>query len=185
MYRWIVKHVHSPYATPIFVGLVIVEAFFFMPVGTLLAIYCLEKPGKIFYYATLAAIASTVGAFGAYMLGSALWDVIGHKLIATYITAGTFEWLTGLYQAHYIQTILLAGFLPIPYKLITLTAGFCKLPLISFLVCTLIARSARFYLLAAALFRWGEHVQKIIDRYFYHLVAFGIGTVFICGWLIH
>jgi membrane protein YqaA with SNARE-associated domain len=185
LYQWAVNHVHSPYAPYTFAGLVFIEAFFFMPVGTLLLVYCTQKPEKSFFYALLATAASVAGALVAYILGAALWDTVGQQLVNLFVSPATFTWLTNFYQTHHISAVLLVSFLPIPYKLITLTAGFCKLPLGSFLVCTFIARFARFFTLALALHFWGSRIREIIDHYFYYLVAFCLGALIISSWLMH
>ena len=64
----------------------------------------------------------------------------------------------------------MAGFTCIPYKVITLTAGVCKLPVIPFIGASIIVRGSRFFLFAALAKKYGKQIREYIDRYFNLLV---------------
>jgi membrane protein DedA with SNARE-associated domain len=59
-----------------------------------------------------------------------------------------------------------AGFTPIPYKLFTITAGFVQSNFLTFMAVSLLARSARFFLVAGLIWKFGPQIKKFIDRYF-------------------
>jgi membrane protein YqaA with SNARE-associated domain len=185
LYKWASKTVYSPYASFLFFSLVFIEAFFFMPSSTLYIIYALEKRNQAFFYAILAIAASICGAAIAYLLGIFLWDSVGSILVQSVMKPETFTKLVFYYQKYQITAVLAAGFLPLPYKAITLTAGFCKIPFMPFLISCAIARGARFLILAGAIIIWGEQIQQILDRYFYYLVVLGICILAVSGWLLH
>jgi membrane protein YqaA with SNARE-associated domain len=185
LYFWLTKQVHKPYATPLFFFMICFEAICFMPVGTILGLYCLEKRERSFFFATLAVVGSIVGALAAYYLGSMLWDTAGHYLISSLKADAAFERLAKLYKTQQASAIFVATLLPIPYKLITLSAGFCRIPLLPFLFFAGLARSLRFYAIAGAFYLWAEQAQKIIDRHFYFLVLSGIVILCAIGYLLH
>ena len=81
---------------------------------------------------------------------------------------------------HWVQTygvwiIVIAGFSPIPYKLFTVAAGAMAMPLLPFVLASLIGRGGRFFLVAG-LIRWGgapmeAAIRRHIDTLGWLLVA--------------
>ena len=59
-----------------------------------------------------------------------------------------------------------AGFTPIPYKIFTVAAGAFNIPFLLFLVASAVSRSARFFLIAALIHRFGAPIRGFLDRYF-------------------
>ncbi len=184
LYYWACRQVHREYAPFIFASLVFIEGFFFVPVNTLLSLFCLEHRSKSFLFAAIATVASVFGGLVGYLIGAALWETIGNWLITTFVAPETFAMVLNNYQLYQVWAVLLGGFLPIPYKAITLSAGFCKLPLMPFLWCTLMGKGIRFFMVATIVFIWGDVIQQIIDRYFYYLVALGVVILAISWWII-
>ena len=93
----------------------------------------------------------------------------------------TMNYLPELHKAeHYFNTygiwiILIAGFSPIPYKLFTISAGMMSMPLLPFVIFSLIARSARYLLIAFLVRKFGKRtdawLNKYIDRLGYALIV--------------
>jgi membrane protein YqaA with SNARE-associated domain len=69
----------------------------------------------------------------------------------------------------------LAAFSPLPYKLATITAGTMNMALLPFVLISLLARGARYYLVAFLVRKFGTQadvwLQKHIDRLGYVLVV--------------
>ena len=64
--------------------------------------------------------------------------------------------------------MLLAGFSPIPYKVFTIAAGVAAMPLLPFVLASILGRGGRFFLVAG-LMAWGgprmeEKLRTYIDR---------------------
>ena len=169
IYNWMGSKVNSKYSTSILGFLFFIEAIAFFPVDPLLILFCLEKRDKAYFYALIATIASSFGGLASYFLGLLTWEIIGQRLVDFFQLQVAFEKAISLYKTHEILTVLLAGFTPIPYKAITLSAGFCRLPILPFIVCSIIARGSRFFLVALIIRIWGEKIKIIIDRYFNQL----------------
>ena len=71
-----------------------------------------------------------------------------------------------LYSAYDWEIVAIAGFTPIPYKVITITAGIFKINFITFIIASVLSRAARFFMVAG-LFGWkGERIRPFIDKYF-------------------
>ena len=171
LYDWMGEQVHSPYATWLLAMFFFIEAIFFFPADPLLILFCVEKRKKAWFYATIATVASVAGGVLGYYLGYGLFHIVGNKLISLVSTQQKFNALCLQYKLYQTWAVLVAGFTPVPYKLVTLTAGFCKLPLFPFILCSFIARGARFYLVAGVIYLWGNTIKDYIDRYFNILVA--------------
>jgi membrane protein YqaA with SNARE-associated domain len=167
VYNWMGKQVHNSYATPMLALLFFIEAtIFFIPVDPLLILYCIEHRKKSLYYATVATIASVIGGIFGYCIGIALWETIGQFIVSYIISAKTFSQVVYWFTKYETTAVLIAGFTPVPYKAVTIGAGFCKLPIMPFITYSLFARGARFYLLAIIIRIWGKEIKEYIDRYF-------------------
>jgi membrane protein YqaA with SNARE-associated domain len=183
LYDWMGSKVNSPFAVPFLGALFFIEAIFFVPVDPLLVLYCVKHQHRALYFAAVATLCSVLGGIGAYYIGFALWETIGHKLISSLITPEKFSEVTTSFKTHQISAVLIAGFTPVPYKAVTLAAGFCQLPLIPFVLCSLIARGSRFFMVAGTIWYWGEHIEKYIDRYFNLLVILFVLMILLIAWL--
>lgn len=175
LYNWMGKQVHNRYAEPILCFLFYLEALFFLPTDPMLIVYCIENQSKAYRFATLALIGSVLGGITGYTVGYFLWDYAGecflnNRIVHYFITRETFDYACSLYKQHAISAILMAGFTCIPYKVITLTAGVCKLPVIPFIGASIIVRGSRFFLFAALAKKYGNQIREYIDRYFNLLV---------------
>jgi membrane protein YqaA with SNARE-associated domain len=174
--------VESPFALVWFFFLFLIEScVFFIPVDPLLIIFCLQENKKGYIYATIATCASVIGGLFGYMIGFLMWDAIGPKLVGLLFSQHTFSYLVAQYQLYQSWAVLIAGFTPIPYKAVTISAGFCHLPIIPFIIYAFIARGARFFLIAGLIRVWGPAIKVLIDKYFNKLVIlFVLIVLFSC-----
>lgn len=185
VYKLASEKVSSPYADFWFSLLIMVEAIFLpVPIDPLFVLYCLEGRRKFFYYSILGVASTTVGALIAYHLGLFAFESVGHNLVNLLISEHTFEKIRNTYAVHQNLAVFLAALLPMPFKLISLSAGFCKLSLTPFIVLTIVARSFRFILWEVASHIWGPRIKRFIDEYFEFLVILFVIKIIFVGWLI-
>ncbi len=188
LYNWMQLSVHSPYAEYTLGFLFYLEAIFFLPTDPMLIFYCIEKRENALRYAAIATVCSVLGGLTGYALGAFLWDIMGEQIIHNpiincLITPGKFYELSEQYKQYEWWAILTAGFTPIvPYKVATLTAGFCKLSLLPFIVGSILARGARFFFYAIVIHFFGVHLKESIQRSFNVVMALSI--VIIIGALL-
>ncbi len=189
LYDWMGTRVYSPYANLILGFLFFIEAIFFLPTDPMLILYCIHRQKHSLRYAAIATIGSVLGGITSYWLGSMLWDIAGDQIIHNHIvnfvvTPSLFSRLAEQYRHHEWWSILAAGFTPLPYKAATLTAGFCKLSFLPFVICSIISRGARFYLLATIILIFGEQIKNSIDRYFNIIITITtLAIIFSIWWL--
>lgn len=177
------RMVHTPYAMPLLAFLFFIEAIFFIPVDPILIVFCIEKRHRSLLFALIATCASVAGGLAGYYIGYAIWETIGQTIIAYIISPDRFEQLIHTYTKYESWAVLIAGFTPLPYKAVTLTAGFCKLPLMPFIICSFIARGARFFCVGTIIYIWGETIKEYIDQHFNLLVGLFATVVMVACWL--
>ncbi len=174
LYHWLGKQVHAWYGTVLFSFLVFIEGFFVMPVSALLAFFSLENRDKAFKYAFIALLASAGGALMGYLIGMGLWKAGGKAFLAYVIHAGKFDELVHKLTEYQGWTTFVLALSPMPFSMLTISAGFMGLPLIPFLFFSLAARGLRFFTISGCIYMWGEQFHFYINEYFYWLVGTGI-----------
>ncbi len=170
LYDKLGSYVTSPYANYILASLFFIEAIFFIPVDPLLVLFCLHNRKKSFFYATIATLSSVAGGICAYYCGLLLWESVGERLISLACSPQQFQNALLYFKEYENWAVIIGGLTPIPYKVITLSAGFCKLPLAPFIFFSLLARGIRFFLISSVIYVWGQAIKEYIDRYFNILV---------------
>lgn len=170
MYDWMGTKVHAPQAPFFLASLSFLESLIFPPVAPVLILFCLEKRKQSFLYAGIATVFSVMGGVVGYYLGSAVWESVGQKLVLYFTTQEIFDGLVANYKKYESLAVIIGSFTPVPYRLISISAGFCRLPLIPFIISSLIGRGARYFLVGAVLYLWGKQFKSFIDRWFNQLV---------------
>lgn len=100
-------------------------------------------------------------------------DTIGNRILEWYGLSEKYQTVQNLYQQYDAWAVGAAGFTPLPYKLFTVTAGAFKIDFATFMLVSLLSRSARFFLVAAFIYRFGAPIRTFIEKYFNFLtIAF-------------
>lgn len=142
------------------------SSFFPLPPDVFLIALCVGAPHKSFKFALICSVGSVIGGAIGYGLGLGFMDTIGQPILDMYGLQHKYAVVQELYQKYDAWAVGAAGFTPLPYKLFTITAGAFKINFITFMVVSIVARSARFFLVAALIYRFGAPVQYFINRYF-------------------
>ena len=77
-----------------------------------------------------------------------------------------YDKICAMYNQYNFWVVFTAGFSPIPYKLITITAGVFKIDFPVFLVASVVSRGLRFFLISWLIWKYGEPIKRFIDKYF-------------------
>lgn len=140
------------------------SSLFPIPPDVMLVPMVLAERRKAWVYAAVCTAASVVGGFLGYAIGLFLFESIGEWVIATYHLAAEFERFQQVFNDGGFLAVLIAGFTPVPYKLITITAGVTSLDLAVFAIASVLARGGRFFLVALLLWRFGPPIRQFIER---------------------
>lgn len=153
----------SPYAVIALFILTFWESSFFpLPTDPLLIAMAVGNPSRALFFATVATTASVSGAALGYGIGK--WG--GRPLADRFFSQKKIQTAERLYKRYDVWAIGAAALTPLPYKIFTITAGMAHLNFLRFMLVSLLARGARFFTLAGAIFLFGPAIQNAIDQYF-------------------
>ncbi len=178
------KWVQTPYGVwALFLFAVAESSFFPIPPDVFLMALCISVPNKSFRYATICSLGSVIGGAIGYGLGLGFMDTIGVKILDWYGLNEKYETVQQLYKQYDALAVGAAGFTPLPYKLFTITAGAFKINFITFILVSIVSRSARFFLVSALIYKFGPPIRIFIERYF-NLLATLFFVLLVSGFLI-
>jgi membrane protein YqaA with SNARE-associated domain len=181
LYDWVLGLAASPRAPYALAAVSFAESSFFpVPPDVMLAPMVAARPNRAFVFAAICTAGSVVGGMLGYAIGMfldpvahALLAFMGHPQGAAEFQAWFAKWGLGV--------ILLKGLTPIPYKLITISAGLAHFDFFTFLWASVVTRGARFFLEALVLKFYGPailaEVEKRLTFYALLLLAVLIGAV--------
>ncbi len=140
----------------------------------------LGAPRQSLHFALLATVGSVAGAALGYAIGMFLFDTVAQPLLAFYHAQAQFDQVQHYFVEYGLGLVLVAGFTPIPFKLITIAAGAFGLPFLPFMMAALLSRGGRFFL-EGALFRWGgERIRALVEHYF-EWITVAVGALVVAG----
>jgi membrane protein YqaA with SNARE-associated domain len=167
LYEWVLHWAATPYGVPALALLAFAESSFFpVPPDVLLIALCLGVPARAFYFALICSIFSVIGGIGGYLIGWVIWDEVQSFFFRFVFSEALFNRADGLYHEYDFWAVFIAGFTPIPYKVFTIGAGVFEIDFLRFLVASILSRSARFFLVAGLIWKFGPPVKLFIDKYF-------------------
>ena len=139
------------------------SSFFPIPPDVLLIAMVLAARHQAWRIATVCTIASVAGGLAGYAIGALLYDGVGAPIIAFYGYGEKFQVFQGWYREYGAWIVGAGGFTPIPYKVITIASGVADLDLATFTIVSALSRGARFFLVAALLWRFGPPIRTFIE----------------------
>ena len=181
-YDWVMGLAGSRHASKALAAVSFAESSFFpIPPDVMLAPMVLARPDRAFFYAGICTAASVLGgllgyAIGFYLEPVGMWllSVIGHADGKAAFEKWFADW--GLW------VILIKGATPIPYKLVTITAGLAQFSLITFIWASVLTRGFRFFAVAAILKYFGPAMLKEFEK---RIALYGtLGIVALVGLVV-
>ncbi len=153
-----------------------IESFIFpIPPDVLIIPMTIARKNQWIKIAFIATLGSVLGACLGYFIGYVFFNEIGLKIFEIYgvddasflkdkvsSEGGVLAWIT---------LLAIAGFSPVPFKLLTITSGFIHFNLLYFIFISLLTRGSRFFLIAFLIGNFGPAMRKIIEK---KLIKFSI-----------
>jgi membrane protein YqaA with SNARE-associated domain len=146
-----------------------IESFIFpIPPDVLIIPMTIARKHEWIRIALIATIGSVLGACLGYLIGYVFFNEIGLKIFEIYgvddasflknkvsSEGGVIAWIT---------LLAIAGFSPVPFKLLTITSGFINFNIFYFIIISLLTRGSRFFLIAFLVGNFGPTMKKIIEK---------------------
>lgn len=166
MYRWVISWAQKKQAQQALAVISFAESSFFpIPPDPLLIAMVTAKPQRWVRYALICTVGSIVGGIFGYIIGVALFETVGQWVINTYHLHDQFSIMEQRYSENAFLATVVAGFTPIPYKLIAIAAGAFHVSLLIFIVASVVGRGARFFLVAYLMHHFGKRYADKIEKY--------------------
>ncbi|GAB3454734.1 YqaA family protein [Insolitispirillum peregrinum] len=156
------------------------SSFFPIPPDVMLIPLILAAPTRWFRIAMICTLSSVIGGFLGYAIGYYLMDSVGMAILGMLHLESKFEALRPLVDEYGVWVIIVKGATPIPYKLITITAGAFHFDLLKFSFASVIARGMRFMLIAVLLWKFGPPIRVFVETRL-KLVMTGLVVLGIAG----
>jgi membrane protein YqaA with SNARE-associated domain len=167
IYDWTMAKAAHPRAEWWLGGIAFVESSFFpIPPHPLLGLMCLAEPIKAVRFGAITTIASVLGGLFGYAIGYFLYESVGAAIISALGLTESFPEAACYIREYDVEVILLAGMTPIPFKLLTITAGFVEMALLPFLLASIAGRGLIFMAVGVLFRLFGAPIKAVIDAHF-------------------
>lgn len=181
LYDWTISLASRPHATGALAAVSFSESSFFpVPPDALLVPMCLARRDRCWAFAAICTAASVIGGLFGYAIGFFFMETVGHWIISLYGYGDKFAAFQAAYDEWGLWIVLIAGFTPIPYKLVTIASGAAQYDLLVFILASLATRGARFFFVAALLWQFGPPIRDFVERRL-KLVAWALTVALIGG----
>jgi membrane protein YqaA with SNARE-associated domain len=175
LYDWMIEKSAHPQAEYWLFFFSFVESSFFpIPPHPLLGLMCLSKPEKALRFGIICTISSVLGGLFGYAIGFFAYESFGIPLLKTLGLWDSFPAAACYLREYGAEIILVKGATPIPFKLLTLTAGFIHMPLFTFIWSSMLSRSFQFMLVGFLFWKFGAPIKVFLEKY---LTAISIAFV--------
>ncbi|GAB5387977.1 MAG: YqaA family protein [Alphaproteobacteria bacterium] len=165
LYEWVMGlagHRHAWFA--LFCVSFMESSFFPIPPDIMLIPMIIAAREQAWKLAAICTIGSVLGGIAGYFIGYGLYETIGVAIVEFYNATEKFAAFTELYKEHGFWIVFTAGFTPIPYKVFTIASGVAEMNLGGFTLASIFGRGARFFLVAALLWKFGAPIRGFVEK---------------------
>ncbi len=141
------------------------SSIFPIPPDVLVIAMVLAARERAWRIALVCSLFSVLGGLLGYAIGALLFDSVGSTVLQFYGYMDRFQSFQDRYNEWGAWIVAGAGFTPFPYKVITIASGVTGLDLTVFMIASILSRGARFFILAALLWKFGPPIRAFVERY--------------------
>ena len=165
LYDWTMRLAEHPRALWVLAIISFVESSVFpIPPDVLMIPLILAAPHRAWLIALVATVSSVLGGLLGYGIGFFAFEQIGKPILEALGKLDRIEEFNATFNDAGFWAVLGAGITPFPYKVITIMSGWTGMPIMTFLVTSIVARGLRFFIVAALLWKFGAPVRDFIER---------------------
>ena len=154
------------------------SSFFLVPADVLFVPMAIARPERAYRYALVATVFSVLGGIAGWYIGHYAYEAVAKPILEFYGKLDTFEELRASSGDMLLLLLVTSGLTHLPpIKVVTILAGAANIDLWLFIVSCIVARGARFFLLAWLLRRYGEPIRHFIENRLGQVAAVGVIAV--------
>ena len=140
------------------------SSFFPIPPDVMLVPMVLANRDKAFRIALVCTVCSVLGGLLGYAIGYYFFETLGAWVVKTYGLQSGLDAFRAGFAEYGTWFILIKGLTPIPYKLVTITAGLAQFSLFTFIWASMLTRGFRFFAVAAILKYFGPAMLAEFEK---------------------
>ena len=169
LYDKCVKWAGYRFANSILAVVALTESFIFpVPTDIMIIPMVVAKKSEFLKIALIAIVFSVLGALIGYLIGYIFFNEVGIKIFEIFGSenANIFKEKLASEKGLLAGTLILfiAGFTPLPFKIITISSGFVHFNILSFIITCLIARGLRFSLVVYLTYKYGSGIGSFLEK---------------------
>lgn len=140
------------------------SSVFPIPPDVMMIPMILAAPYRAWLIAGVCTAASVAGALLGYGIGHFFFEQVGQPVLEAMGKAEKMDAFNTTFSEWGVWAVLIAGMTPFPFKVITIMSGWASFPLIPFLLSSIVARSLRFFIVAALLKAYGPPIREFVEK---------------------
>ena len=144
------------------------SSFFPVPPDVMIVPMVIAKKQHFIKIALIATIFSVLGGLFGYLIGYVFFNEIGFKIFQFYgyenvnILKEMFSTKEGMFS--WFGLLFVAGFTPLPFKILTITSGFIHYNIFVFIFTCVFTRGLRFLLVAFLTNKFGSKISPFLEK---------------------
>lgn len=165
LYDYVITLAETPHALWALAFVSFIESSVFpIPPHVMVIPMVIARPDRWALIAGVCAAASVAGGVAGYALGAFAFEAVGLPVLQFYGYDLKFEAFRIRYNEYGAWAVLVGGLTPFPFKIITILSGATGLSFGVFLISSIIARGAIFFIVAGLLRLIGPPIREFIER---------------------
>ena len=144
------------------------SSFFPIPPDVMIIPMVIAKKQHFVKIALIATTFSVLGGLFGYLIGYVFFNEIGFKIFQFYgyenvnVLKEMFSSKQGMFS--WFGLLFVAGFTPLPFKILTITSGFIHYNIFTFIFTCIFTRGLRFFLVAFLTNKFGSKINSFMEK---------------------
>ena len=144
------------------------SSFFPIPPDVMIIPMVIAKKQHFIKIALIATTFSVLGGLFGYLIGYVFFNEIGFKIFKIYgyenvnVLKEIFSTKGGMFS--WFGLLFVAGFTPLPFKILTITSGFIHYNIFVFILTCVVTRGLRFFLVAFLTNKFGLKIGPFLEK---------------------
>lgn len=161
--KWIDKQFAKKYAFLLAAILFVGEIFFLLPLDIVLVFLVKKHPKRFFLISMFAAFCSVLSGGLGYFIGKFTFEKI-NPWVFNFMSRTLFLRLVTIYKSYEMMVVFICCLIPMPFKVISLSAGFCNISLTKFLLTIFVSRIIRFSIISFISLTFKNQIIEFVER---------------------